>query len=371
LSKHIFKELFLLRGIACLAVVVIHSISSVFANFGIRKAPEYLEINYVLFVIQILLMFGTPMFVFISEFILANSYKNEIPKGFFAKRFKYIFIPYIVIGTLSSIIIILPHGNLSFNLVLDTFYKQFLLGYFHGYFVLIIFQFYFLHFIFNKYIVRNIKSKFVITISLLINFAYLWYFNFIDPSPSFPFHLLFLAWIGYFSFAYYCGRNINKFHFLLHKHRKIILLSTAITSFIVLTLCYSGTLTYIQSKRIDILFYTIALAFSLYYVGMRLKTIPGSIVKISKYSFGIYLLHPFFLMIIEELISDSYSIISLVIYVIVAITVGVLGPIICIYFLNKLKWGPYIIGKIGIGISTKKQSSSTATKTFSMKELYK
>lgn len=83
MAKNLVNEIFLLRAFACLAVVVIHSINSVFANFGIRKVPEYMEINNVLFVIQILLMFGTPMFVFISEFILANAYKGDAPKGFF------------------------------------------------------------------------------------------------------------------------------------------------------------------------------------------------------------------------------------------------------------------------------------------------
>ncbi|RBP03135.1 acyltransferase family protein [Rossellomorea aquimaris] len=354
MSKHIVKEIFLLRGLACLAVVIIHSINSVFANYGIRKVPEYMEINNILFVIQILLMFGTPMFVFISEFILANSYKNKVPKGFFVKRFKYILIPYLIIGILSSLIVTLQNKTFSIEFFLTTLYQQFILGYFHGYFVIIIFQFYFLHILFKKYVEGRFSTKVVIAFSILVNFSYLTYFNFIEPSPKFPFHLLFFAWIGYFTLAFYCGGNLDRFKIELNKYKGLVLSSPAFTSLIVLILCYSGSLTYIQSKRIDIIFYTITLAFFFFYIGMKLKEIPNFLVKISQYSFGIYLLHPFFQLIIEKLFTNNYSITNLVSYILVATFIGIFGPIVCTILLNKYEFGSYIIGKIGIGINNKK-----------------
>lgn len=357
MSKIIVKEIFLLRALACLAVVIIHSINSVFANYGIRKAPEYMEINNILFVIQILLMFGTPMFVFISEFIIANSYRGEAPRGFFTKRFKYIFVPFLVIGLFSSILYTVQYRSLSFDAFLLTIYEQFILGYFHGYFVLIIFQFYLLHFIFTKYVEGRFPAKIVITLSILVNFCYLSYFNFVQPSPRLPAHMLFLAWIAYFTVAFYCGRNFHTFKSGLQKYKNLVLLSPATTGFIVLILCYTGLLTYIQSKRVDIIFYTISLAFLFFYIGMKLERIPNFLVKVSQYSYGIYLLHPFFQLIVKEIYTDNYSLINLFLYMVTATAAGLLGPIVCIYLLNKLKFGPLMVGKIGIGLDSKQEIS--------------
>ncbi|WP_431802297.1 acyltransferase family protein [Halobacillus andaensis] len=365
MAKNLVNEIFLLRAFACLAVVVIHSINSVFANFGIRKVPEYMEINNVLFVIQILLMFGTPMFVFISEFILANAYKGDAPKGFFLKRIKFILVPFLIIGLFSSLLAIFQHDHVSTGTVLTTIYEQFLLGYFHGYFVLIIFQFYILHFIFRKYIEGRFQAKNIVMVSIMINVCYLAYYNFVEPVTKFPFHMLFLAWIGYFAIAFYCGSNFNKFKLQLIKYKKVIFAAPAVTGLIVLIFCYSGFLTFIQSKRVDIVFYTIALALFLFYIGMKLEKVPGFLIKISQYSFGIYLLHPFFQLILKNLFPDHYSLSNLVIYIITATTIGLIGPILSIITLNKFKFGPYIIGKIGIG------SSPNKVKQLSKEKVYK
>ncbi|MCP3032871.1 acyltransferase family protein [Halobacillus sp. A1] len=365
MAKNLVNEIFLLRSLACLAVVIIHSINSVFANFGIRKVPEYMEINNVLFVIQILLMFGTPMFVFISEFILANAYKEKAPEGFFLKRIKFILTPFLVIGLCSSLIAIFQHDYISTGTILTTIYEQFLLGYFHGYFVLIIFQFYFLHFIFRKYIEGRFQAKYIVMVSIMINACYLAYYNFVEPITTFPFHMLFLAWIGYFAIAFYCGSNFNKFKLQLIKYRKIILATPILTGLIVLFFCYSGFLTFIQSKRVDIVFYTISLAFFLFYVGMQIKKVPNILIKISQYSFGIYLLHPFFQLFLENLFPNNYSLTSLVIYIIAATVIGLIGPVLSIIIFNKFKFGPYIVGKVGIG------SNSISPKQFPKEKVYK
>ncbi|MEI5908242.1 acyltransferase family protein [Bacillus spongiae] len=356
MSKFIVKELFLLRSVACLAVVIIHAIYSVFVNFGIRKAPDYMEINYVLFVFQILLMFGTPMFVFISEFILANAYKGKVPKGFFRKRLKFIFVPFIVIGLFNTLIVTFQHNDVSSQLFFSKLYEQFVLGYFHGYFVLIIFQFYLLHFLFTKYIDKKFNMKYVIIVSLIINILYLGYFNFIEPNPTFPFHLLFIAWVGYFTVAYYSGKYFDKFKATLQKYKKIVIIAPFVTSFIVLLLCYSSLLTYIQSKRVDMIIHTMAMAFFLFYLGMKMKSIPRPLVKISQYSFGIYLLHPFFFLLSQSLFTNTFSIGNLILYFVFATSLALLGSMACIYLLNQFKFGSYIVGKVGIGI---KPSSPT------------
>lgn len=64
------KEIFFIRSISCLSVVLIHSIAVITMNS--QPMPT----------IESILMFSTPSFIFLSEFLLAYSYPNGTPKGF-------------------------------------------------------------------------------------------------------------------------------------------------------------------------------------------------------------------------------------------------------------------------------------------------
>jgi len=79
------KEIFFILCISCLSVVLIHAIA-------ILSSPHSSSI------LVALLMFSTPSFIFISEFLLAHSYPNGTPKGFMWKRVKAIFFPFEFIG---------------------------------------------------------------------------------------------------------------------------------------------------------------------------------------------------------------------------------------------------------------------------------
>ena len=78
---------YFLRGIACLSIVFIHAISSAVNNYNMRSNVELQSIGNYLFAIQLLLMYGTPMFIFISEFIISFSYKDRLPQNFFKKEY--------------------------------------------------------------------------------------------------------------------------------------------------------------------------------------------------------------------------------------------------------------------------------------------
>lgn len=360
--KGLVNELFFLRAIACLSIVFIHAINVSFENLGIRKDPDFLLVNSILFAIQILLMFGTPMFVFISEFLLAYSYKNKMPKGFMKKRLKYILIPYISMGIFYSVVRAVEQGINSVDTILSMTARIIFLGDFHGYFILIIFQFYFLHYIFIKYI-EKFNAKYVIMLSLVINVLYLGFFNFQSPPQyfegfywNFITKIPFLAWISYFVIAFYCGRNLDEFKLILKKYKKFIVTAPFIMGGIVLLMCYSKILTPIHSKRVDILFYTISVAFFLFYIAMKLKRVPNIFMLVSSYSFGIYLLHPFFQEILKKIAPQNYSFINLMLNIILYFTLGVCIPIILTYLLNKTKVGPLLVGKTGIRTNKDKKA---------------
>ncbi|MEH6992332.1 acyltransferase family protein, partial [Neobacillus drentensis] len=139
MEKKLVNEIFLMRTISCLSILLLHSL-----------ARAYAYDNNIVNLMQLLLTFGTPTFVFISEFILARSYPQELPANFWSKRLKFIMVPYILFGTFYALMKGFEQSLSSGNDFLGSFggflWKHILLGDYHGYFILVIFQFYLLHY---------------------------------------------------------------------------------------------------------------------------------------------------------------------------------------------------------------------------------
>lgn len=91
--KNKVSEITILRSLACLSVVLIHAITRSSANFASENTIDVL-VSY----LQLLLMYGTPMFVFISEFVIAYNYRDKVPNQFILKRVKFILLPFICMG---------------------------------------------------------------------------------------------------------------------------------------------------------------------------------------------------------------------------------------------------------------------------------
>lgn len=93
------KEIFVIRCISCLSVVLLHAISMVLI---VRADMLGDAVFRVVESFRTLLMFSTPAFIFISEFLLAHAYPGGVPDGFLKKRFKTIFIPFLFIAVLDA-----------------------------------------------------------------------------------------------------------------------------------------------------------------------------------------------------------------------------------------------------------------------------
>ncbi|WP_096188789.1 acyltransferase family protein [Evansella halocellulosilytica] len=351
------KEVFFLRSIACLCIVFLHAIST-----GLSTIPsaEISVFSYNLFdSINVFLYFGTPLFIFISEMIIAYSYRNkEIPHHFLNKRFKYIFVPFLLMAMFYAI----PHVRSVTDLG-HQFFLNAVIGDFHGYFVLIIFQFYCIHLLFHRFL-KNQKPINMIMITLFINIAYLAIFNFTTP-PNIPFGeyiwtrfywVPFLGWIFYFTLGYYCGHYYESFIRLLKKYRYSVLLAPVLSSGILLFFYHSEILAVHSSKRVDIIFHTTAIIFFMFYVTHQLRRIPDFLIKISQYSFGIYLLHMFYISVIDFIY--SYYPVSLGFnYIIILFAFSTFLSIVTIIYLNKWRFGNYVVGKIGVEYRNKETAS--------------
>jgi len=82
------KEIFIMRAFACSAVVLLHSIAVIQGLYELSASADSFFRS-----LQLILLFSTPMFVFISEFVLSYSYGTTLPDGFFQKRLKMIMVP--------------------------------------------------------------------------------------------------------------------------------------------------------------------------------------------------------------------------------------------------------------------------------------
>ncbi|MCI0766520.1 acyltransferase family protein [Bacillus sp. TL12] len=361
------SEITILRSLACLSVVLIHAITRSPANFESENTIDVL-VSY----LQLLLMYGTPMFVFISEFVIVYNYRDKIPNQFIFKRVKFILLPYICMGIFYAIQSNYMNG---LDAIVVQSIRHIVLGEFHGYFVLIIFQFYFLHMIFNK-VEKFLSPKFVLVAALLINVIYLGFFNFVPPFDI-PYAndiwyyyswMPFPGWIIYFFIGYYAGTRYEEFKTWLNKNQKWIISSWIVTGTTVILFQYFEILTMTSSKRVDVLLFTICTILVLFQIASQIKHVPKALILINKYSFGIYLLHPFFHRTISNMILEKFPQFSTLFGSIsIDILVGILCPIPVVYLLNKTKIGPYMIGKVRVNTKPKLQNQEVyRTKAYDM-----
>ncbi|PYZ95162.1 hypothetical protein CR194_06510 [Salipaludibacillus keqinensis] len=348
-SPGMIKEIFILRSIGCLSIVLLHSIHIALTTVPIREMGELAAIFFDS--IQMILYYGTPMFIFISEFLISYSYRNrEIPGHFLKKRVRFILVPYFVMAIFYSLPF-LTNGLEAWSIKLAI---NILIGDYHGYFILIIFQFYLFHYFFHRYL-KNLKPILVLSAALVINASYLMIFNFTPPPETIPFSTYIwerfywvplFGWIFYFALGYYSGLYYEAFIRSLVKFRYLIIIGPLLTSILLLYLYHSGLVSVHSSKRTDILLHTTMFSLFLFYVTSKIKTPPKVLVFISQYSFGIYLLHYFYIFL-ADYVFRLYPIDIGVTYILLLFTFSIFSSIITIFFMNKWKYGYLIIGKVG------------------------
>ncbi|CAM3736787.1 acyltransferase family protein [Alkalicoccus chagannorensis] len=354
------REIFILRSIGCLSIVLLHSIHIGINQIGIEEMGEGTALFFDS--IQMILYYGTPMFIFISEFLIAYSYrKRELPDDFLRKRLRFILIPFVIMGVFYA----LPFFQLSFEQGINSMMMNIFVGDYHGYFILIIFQFYVFHYWFHGWL-RRWKPSVVLAAAFGINAAYLMFFNFTLPPEGLPYGTYIwerfywvpmFGWIFYFTVGYYAGTYYESFKQLLHKWRWLILAGPLLTSVGMLIFYHSGFLMVHSSKRTDILIHTLMCSFFLFYVTQKLKHLPSFLEFISRYSFGIYLLHYFYIFLMD-FIYEQFPVQVGFGYILILFTFSLGASILTIFILNKWKYGHFIIGKIGPKFKPKKAAAS-------------
>ena len=358
MKKKRIQELDLLRSIAIMTVVIVHAITRVLEIHQSQEALEAYQ-GVGLLTLRLFTTFGTPIFVFLSIFLLAYAYYDRLPDNFMEKRIKLVLIPYISMSFIYAFIMVHENGAIGnggavlsyFQYVLSNIFFGF---YRHGYFILVIFQFYILYKLFHEKI-KSIKPLNLLIITFAINITYLGFFNFVEPD-FLPYGELiwrgatwgtFPAWIFYFAIGYSSGRNIDQLNTWLNKQKKLIIPAIITFGGLMGYMYLSGNLLENSSKRFDMLLFSSSMFLLIYYLGTKLSETPKFFKFISRYSFGIFLFHMVYLYLATYFFTEIAFIqinpfLTLVLLVIASTTLSILTT----YLLDKVSIGPYLIGRL-------------------------
>ncbi|WP_158560360.1 acyltransferase family protein [Paenibacillus contaminans] len=352
MDKKVIPELFVLRCAACLSIVLLHALARVYGEN--EQAVNYMSL---------LLTFGTPVFVFISEFIISYSYPKKQSGQFWSKRLKFILLPYVIFGAFYALVkafeVSSAKGIEYSAAAVQLLWRHILLADYHGYFIIVIFQFYLLHSLFVKTIEPRYSPKTVIGVSLLIQLLYLGFFNFV-PAPSSSagayiwnkfYWVPFLGWLSYFSIAFYCGKYYGEMKSWLLLRWKWVVWLPVPAAILPVVLYGMGVNEQIISKRVDMVPFVIAMIGFLFALSLKMRSVPRWIVLVSQYSFGMYLFHPFYMAVMKK----AEPMIPITIHPLLLVSLyficGAVLSALTVSLVNLTKIGPYLVGKIGIGMN--------------------
>lgn len=342
-KKEPINEIFIFRTIACLAIVLLHSFSSAKSKFGDTLSVYQ---SHIIDGFSMILMFGTPMFVFITEFLLSKSYPNKLPPGFFKKRAKFLLLPYTFMGIVYAF---LETESYTLSSLLILIFRHIFLAEYTGYFIIIVFQFYLLHVFMQKYGYRWSAKKMLIG-AFLFNVFYLAFFNYVPAPNSIPYSgylwsrsswMIFFAWIFYFFLGYYCGKNYREISSIIKPYKHIIITGLIFSVILVVSLQYFGLPEATTSKRADILIYTSLLILFILNCVAGTKHVSKLFYFISNYSFSIFLLHKVFMHFFEYLPLNNIAI-----YIPIVFATSVFLSISVAYVMNLNNYGKYIVGNV-------------------------
>lgn len=307
-TKEYFNEIHFLRAFACIGVLLVH-VSATYYN---QAGGEF---NWFTYFFNQIGRFGTPTFAVISGFLLFNQVNKRgfNFRQFVTSRTTKIIMPFVIWSIFYQFITIYILGGtlpadpkvLLYNFTMgESFY--------HLYFMAIVVQFYLLF-----PLLQFIRSGLGWWIGLLISAILSLYFsNLTDISYASGViervlldKVFVLHWIFYFIFGGFLAYYWKPISLWTKKHSLLLAVSVV--------LIYAGayieykTIGSISSRRETNLLNIPLLSFStigLYYYLTKINWVKASLQSIGKLSMGIYLVHPFTLiMLIQVLPAEAWQ----------------------------------------------------------------
>ena len=289
----------ILRLVATLSVILIHIISI----YNLGKFYDFSDFNLYFFdILNKCIYWCVPIFFMLSGALLLGNEKEDLIT-FYKKRLNKIFIPTIFWSLFFLIYLFLYEGFSLFNMI-----GAFLKGkpYYHLWFMFAILGLYvftpFIRILVQKLEQNNFRILLILLFIFSMGDSFL--SQFLQSSSNL--FSTFIGYIGYFILGFY----IKKFGLTLPKYL------TGIYVFYILTITFA-ILAYISKYKIglnlSILSYhspLILLESLILYLYINSKKIicknQKNLFVLSDLTFGVYLIHPFFIILLKPYFSVDY-----------------------------------------------------------------
>jgi surface polysaccharide O-acyltransferase-like enzyme len=344
-TKKWLKEADFLRGIAILAVLVIHTSW----NSTMVNTLSALAVFNV--VMTIFSRFAIPLFIFVSGMVLSRKYYHKLKKkDFYFKRLRSIIPEYIIFSTFYMLCEIAYSGEMpSLN---ETIIKWITGGYGYLWFLVLILQLYILFpFIIGIYSRYNKKADYLLIIAFAIELAWA------SVDLNVPKDILFPSGIFYLVLGIYTYDHILTYD-LKSAKSYLVILSIILFSIIVFYPLISDMIKYGSFENIPDKYPVYSIAFSqLLYtaviilmlnIGIHFKDKPNVLISMicifGIYSFGIYLIHFFYRQLITMLlikIGVTFNDFSFYAILFLGMLIFSLATA---YIISQLPFGKYVVG---------------------------
>jgi membrane-bound acyltransferase YfiQ involved in biofilm formation len=341
-----------IRAVACLGVVAIHAITIGLGDPG-QASAQTLEF---LRALQMLLMFSTPTFVFLSAAVVGHAYQRP-PRGFLLRRIRFVVVPFITMSIVYALYYALKNlwrsGDLAgFASEAVSSSVRNLAGGNHLWFIIPIVQFYVLYALVGRRVSR-VPVGWAIGLALALSVVYLGYFNLAPRATDAyaqmirkPWYgLLFPAWCAYFVIGLHAGAKYTAWAAGVARWLPATLLLWGGSGTVLLALHFSGRLSLVWSARLDVLFYTCSVIAVMVAVGARLTRTPGLLWQISRCAFGIYILHPLCLNLVWPWLV-AYADLPLLVRLAVLWLGAVAIAWLAVRILSQLPGGSMLVGQV-------------------------
>ena len=310
------EELFYIRAIAALGILVIHATGSfaVLSEYGSKAMYLGVFLNQ-------FFRFGSPVFMMVSGLVLFYNYRSldEFDAArFYKKKLKYIFLPYVIWSTIyflySHYISGVPLSGEGKVLLRGILFGE---SYSHLYFIFLIFQFYILVPLILKYLIKPMKEKpvRVFLIFVIIQGTILIYQYYLKNYDATGIARLFnkyywktvFGWSAYFITGGLIGLHYKKVVDYIENNIKGI-----VVAYIIVTILYVGQVYMsiysnqgrdyygkfgsIRPHTMVYAFFTMAiLIYITRKIAMKDNFLTRNLKDFGTYSFGVYFIHPLIL----------------------------------------------------------------------------
>jgi surface polysaccharide O-acyltransferase-like enzyme len=372
-NKIWINELDFLRAFAVLAVIIIHTAA---------KFKEINSLNSLVLVnifIDVVSHFAVPVFILISGIVLSyNYYENINYKSYYIKRF-FSIIPQFLFFSIFYLVfsVIMGHRNPSFSKAIDLIISG--ESSYHLWFFVLLIQFYLIYPLLIKlYLLCLSRNKLSLFIILPLIIQILFYFlSVFLPAPynknissliDYYIHNVFISHIFYFVLGIHFGRNIKSMNnYINNINDKILYFLLILSNVSIYIIKIKGmeiygtneinTLFLLPIKTIEPLQYILSFIL-LWKISSKLIDRNNFIVRllkdIGRFSFGIYLVHVFFIIVLTKIL-EPYNITftDWIYYPIIFFCVSILSYLTC----KIISFAPFSYYIIGIRSTSAKTGS--------------